>query len=327
VQRTSVSCVLVFSDFDENAGEVVGTYAETLGAMPHDVQFVVVNNGLGDKMTDQLTAALETRKLSAQVLCLHRAADDATALTQGFGAGNGDVVVVLPPYLQIDPAEIGPMVDRVASGELDCVASWREPRCDPTGDAWKSRLFNALTRWATGSSLHDLNSNLRVMRRDVVEDVQVYGDMYRFVPILAARKGYRVGEQKVRHIEERVKKGDYRLGVYVRRLLDLMSLFFLTKFTSKPLRFFGLVGSSVLTVGALITATVILQWFGGKALSDRPMLVFGVVMIVLGLQLFSIGLLGELIIFTHARDLKEYNVERVYEFVENPDEPSEPATS
>ena len=272
----------------------------------------------------------EKRKLSAQVLCLHRAADESTALSQGFQAGSGDIFTVVPPYLQIDPADIAPMVGRVASGEYDCMASWREPRIDSKGDAWKSRMFNSLTRWATGSTVHDLNSSLRVMRRCVVEDVQVYGDLYRFVPILAARKGYRVGEQKVRHIEERVKKGDYHLGVYVRRLLDLMSLLFLTKFTSKPLRFFGLVGSTVLALGALITATVIVQWFGGRALSDRPMLVFGVVMVVLGLQLFSIGLLGELIIFTHARDLKEYNVERVYEFMDDRDEPSgppEPSTS
>ena len=312
--RTKVSFVLVVSEHDEGIAEIVQAYCACIETIGHDAELVIVNNGLGDELNQKLAETLREQKISSQVISLHRSADEATALSQGFQSGDGSIVVTLPPYLQVSLDDIKPLLERVVSRELDCVASWREPRKDKSSGApWKSRMFNALTRRLTSSELHDLNSSLRVFRREVIEDVQVYGDLYRFVPILAARKGYRVGEQKVTHLEERVKKGDYRLGVYVRRCLDLMSLFFLTKFTSKPLRFFGLVGSTLLAVGILTSIVLIVQWILGSALSDRPLMVFAVVLVVLGLQLFSIGLLGELIIFTHARDLKEYHVERVYE--------------
>jgi hypothetical protein len=177
-----------------------------------------------------------------------------------------------------------------------------------------SELFNSLTRRLTGIKLHDVNSGLRAMKRQVIEEVQVYGDLARFLPVLAVMQGFRVGEVKVRHLEERVEKGDYRLGIILRRLLDMLTLFFLLKFTRKPLRFFGLIGSATLASGLVLSLILVVQRVLGTMLSDRPLFLVGMLLIVLGVQLFSIGLIGELLIFIHARDIREYKVDAVYEF-------------
>jgi hypothetical protein len=175
-------------------------------------------------------------------------------------------------------------------------------------------VFNRITRWLMGVSLQDLNSGLRVLRRELAEDVPIYGDLYRFWPLLAARQGYRVTEVETDHLQERVQKGDYRFGVYLRRALDLLTLFFLMKFTRKPLRFFGLLGSATLFLGSLVTGVLVIErLLGWTSLADRPALIFGVLLIVLGIQLFSLGLLGELIIFTYGNKLRDYRVETIYE--------------
>lgn len=309
----TVTCVLVFSAAEDDAPATLETYLKALEASPRPAELVLVNNGLGGAFSDRMRSILEEVEVPSKLLQLHRQAADSRAFALGFREATGDVVVTLPSYVQVAPEEIDRLVDHVASGELDCVASWRNPRVDSRWDAQKSSVFNALTPRVGGKRFHDLNCGLRAMRRSVVEDVPVYGDLFRFLPILASKHGYRTGEVEVKHVEERVRKGDYRVGVYLRRLLDLLTLLFISKFTSKPLRFFGLLGSAVLTVGIGVLAWVIFERLRGVGLSDRPMLVFGVLATVLGAQLFSVGLVGELIIFTHARDLEQYHVDKVFE--------------
>jgi hypothetical protein len=140
-------------------------------------------------------------------------------------------------------------------------------------------------------------------------------------------QGYRVTEVQTRHLEERVKKGDYRLGAYARRLLDLLTLFFLIKFTRKPLRFFGLIGGALFAAGSLLTVVLGIQrLLGDRPLADRPLLILAVTLVVLGVQLCSLGLLGELMIFIHGRALAEYHVEKVHEGpapLERPGHPGE----
>ena len=149
------------------------------------------------------------------------------------------------------------------------------------------------------------------MKREVAESVPIYGDLARFLPILAAMQGYRISEVKTQHLEERTGRGDYRLRVYIRRILDLLTLFFLLDFTRKPLRFFGLPGSFTLMLGTVTLVTVTIQKLMGTGLADRPALVFGAILVVLGIQLFSLGLLGELIIFTHGRKMRDNHVETI----------------
>ena len=273
----------------------------------------MIADGTGPQAPAGLAEVLRHVTSPSTVLHLHRGAGESAALSVGFRQAKGDAIVILPAYPQVDEAEIGRITASLLDGEHDYVASWRHPRVDGRADRALSGFFNALTRRVTGTQLHDINSSLRAMKRAVVAEVPLQGDLHRFLPILASMQGFRVGEIPVRHIAERVRRGDYRLGIFVRRVLDLLTLFFLIKFTRKPLRFFGLLGTAVFAVGAVILTILFVERLFGVALRDRPLLVYGVFMFVLGAQLFSIGLLGELIIFTYGREVAEYKVETVYE--------------
>ena len=152
------------------------------------------------------------------------------------------------------------------------------------------------------------------MRRRVAEGTHIYGDLHRFLPILAFERGFKVVEVPVRQSKEDVERRVYSFGLYLRRLLDTLTLFFLFKFTKKPLRFFGLVGTAVGVTGAVITGYLgVYRLLGLGSIAGRPLLILGVLLLVLGVQLFSIGLLGEIIIFTHGGSSKEYAVDKLLE--------------
>ncbi|MBP7146627.1 MAG: glycosyltransferase [Acidobacteria bacterium] len=309
--QPEVSFLWVFDEADARLPEILARYVEVLRGLTGTSELIIVDNGVGGAAAAQLIEVASREQIAVRVLRFHRWAGESACLTAAFKESRGRIIVVLPSYLQVAPDDVALLVDKVRTGELDCVASWRWPRVDRAGAASQSALFNRLTRAVSHVPLHDINSGLRAMRREVAEHVAVYGDLGRFLPILAAMQGFRVGEVKVRHLEERVRRGDYRVGVYVRRLLDLITLFFLIKFTRKPLRFFGLVGSALLASGGFVLAWLTVERLLGRSIGDRPLLVLGVLVIVLGIQMFSIGLLGELIIYTHARDMKDYHVEKV----------------
>ncbi len=302
--------------FGHDDGDLSGTLEEYLGALariPHTKELIIVDDGVGEVGRQALLAKLQGTPFPAALLHLHRGGGEAAALSSGFRQAAGEVIVVLPSYRQVDGAEIGRITDAIRTGGLDYIASWRQARIDSRLGQALSQWFNALTARMTGVHLHDINSGLRAMKRKVVEEVSVHGDLFRFLPVLAAMQGFRVGELPVAHVAERVRRGDYRPGIFIRRFLDLLSLFFLAKFTRKPLRFFGLLGTGVFAIGAAILLYLAVDRLLGIPLADRPLLVLGVLMFVFGAQLFSIGLLGELIIFHYSGEIPEYKVESIYD--------------
>jgi hypothetical protein len=308
-----VSYVWTFSHSEQDLEETLAEYIGALSSLEHARELVVVNDGVGSPIRDAIAERLKRAPFATSYYVLHRGAGEASALRAGLAQVAGDAVVLLPPYRQVDVSEIARFGREILSGPYDYLASWRHPRIDSFGARTLSHAFNAMTARLTGIELHDIGSGLRAMRRRVVEEVPLQGDLHRFLPVLAVQQGFRVGELPVRHVAEKVRGGDYRPGIFARRFLDLLSLFFLAKFTRKPLRFFGLVGTVVVAIGGAILLLMLVQRFFGTPMSDRPLLVLGVLMFVLGAQLFSIGLLGELIIFIYGRDLREYKVEAVHE--------------
>jgi len=182
----------------------------------------------------------------------------------------------------------------------------------------QSSIFNLVIRKLAEVNFHDLNCIVRAMRRNVLNEVSIQGEMFRFLPVLAYRAGFNVREVKVRHLSEQGKTGFFGIGVYIRRFLDVVALLFLTKFTRKPLRFFGITGGFCTCAGLLMILYLILMTFTGLGseptpLRNQPMLIFGMALVVLGIQIFSIGLVGEIIIFTQAKNLKEYRVTDILE--------------
>ncbi len=238
---------------------------------------------------------------------------ESIALSAGVARADGAFIVNVPPYLQTEPEDVLKVVAALEAG-ADCVATWRTPRVDPWLNQLQSRLFNFMLRVVMGMPYHDLNSGTRGFRKQVLEEVSVYGELYRFLPVLAMRQGFRVVEVKVRHKEERGRAGFYGVGVYLRRLLDILAISFLTRFTQQPLRFFGYVGFLGMVLGVALAAQPLYgKLVLGDSLADRPLFVIGAILAAFGVQLIGFGLIGEIIIFTQAPNLRDYKVEEVIE--------------
>jgi hypothetical protein len=209
------------------------------------------------------------------------------------------VILTSPQYVQIDP-KLGAMLGARAGRRLRTPG---HPRIDPYLNRIQSAFFNWLMRRVVHMRFHDLNCTFRALRREVLEELVLYGDMYRFLPVIAYRQGFRVVEVKVRHLQEWGGAGFFGAAVYARRLLDILGMVFLAKFTLRPLRFFGALGAMLIIPGGA-GRDHDLQWLlAARALgpADVPDRVHGV---ILGVQIIGFGLVGEIIIFTQARNLR-----------------------
>lgn len=247
-----------------------------------------------------------------EIIALAKWFGEATALTIGFAHAAGDIFVTLPAYPQIVPDEISRLVAGLK--DYDMVIARRFPRRDSILNVIQSKVFHFLLNTMIAVPFHDLGCGVRALKRRVAEELNIYGDQHRFLPLLAAQQGFKVLELDAAQAKEDTFKRVYSPGVYIRRMLDILTIVFIVKFTRKPLRFFGLIGSFTLALGTLGAVYLAIErlYFGG-ALADRPALVLAVLMMVMGFQMIAVGLIGELIIFTHAKDVKEYRVERIVE--------------
>lgn len=304
----AVSVVISLGDKVTELRAVLEACQRELDARGLSTEFVVVLDGVTDEVFQE---AQDARPAGANVrlVRLNHPFGESIALSAGFRLANGQVVVTMPPYMQVEVSDLHRVLDALDDG-LDMVTGYRLRRVDPIINRIQSRVFNGLMRLLTGVQLHDMNCPVRAIRRKVLEDVTITGDMVRFLPILAQRHGFRVGEARVRHIREWGKSGFFGIGVYIRRFLDVINLLFLSKFTRAPLRFFGVAGILSVTAGALICLALAADYLflEGDPLRNRVTLIIGVILIVLGVQVFSIGLVGEIIIFTQAKNLKEYRL-------------------
>jgi hypothetical protein len=182
---------------------------------------------------------------------------------------------------------------------------------DPAINQLQSRLFNTIVKKVVGTSLHDLSCTVKIFRRQVLEETRLYGNMYRFLPIVAARRGFRYKEIPCEHLEERGKTGLYGISLYLERIIDILTLYFNTRFARKPLRFFSNIGAFFFAAGALPVLYVLAEKiFQSQPLGKRPGLLLAIFFMVLGAQSASVGLLGEIIAFTQGRKRKEYTVEK-----------------
>lgn len=303
----AVSVIVSVTERCDDLADIYERHAAVLRDGRHRFEFIfVVDGGF-----EETTAALEPflrKEEPLRIVQLPRAFGPATVLTVGFEQAKEDIIITLPSYRQTVPEGIERVMTLLGNG-YDLVVARRHPRNDSSLNRFQSYVFHSLVRRLTGVDFHDLGCGLRGMSRRVLQEIQLYGDLHRFLPLLAHKKGFRVFEADIPQHPADTTLRLYRPGVYVRRILDVLTVMFLFKFTTKPLRFFGLIGSGLFVAGFVISAVLASQrLLSLTTLADRPLLILGVLLMVLGIQTGSIGLLGEMIMFTHARKMKEYTI-------------------
>jgi glycosyltransferase involved in cell wall biosynthesis len=248
-----------------------------------------------------LLSGLHEELFPVRVFRMARGFGESAALQHGFAQASGRFVVTIPDRLQIEPATLPALLGRLEAG-AEVVVTRREPRQDAWLNRLQNRLFHTLVRRLVRQEFHDLSCGLRGFTLEAARRLDLYGDQHRFIPVLARQAGFEVEELPGAQLPEDRSLRLRRPGAYARRLLDVLNIYFLVRFTRKPLRFFGLIGLSFFSVGFLLSAYLALQrLLGHSALAGRPLLLLGVLLMLLGVQLTSIGLLGEIIIFLSSR--------------------------
>jgi hypothetical protein len=233
---------------------------------------------------------------------------EAAALSVGLARARGEVLMTLAAYLQVEPAGLAAAFAELDAG-ADVVAGWRWPRRDPAFNRLQSRLFHGFVNALNGTDFHDTSCGFKLLRRKVARALNVYGDQHRFIPVLAQHEGFKVREVRMAQRAEDTHARFFGPRVVLGRVLDILAVFFLTRFTRMPLRFFGLLGAGLFAAGFLLSAIVLAQrTFAATPMADRPLLLLGVLLMVLGVQTFSLGLVSEILIFTHARNLRVYRL-------------------
>ncbi len=226
----------------------------------------------------------------------------SAALSVGFQHATGRIIVTMDADLQDDPNEIPKLIEKLESG-YDLVNGWKRKRHDPISKTIPSRFFNYATSVMTGIKMRDFNSGLKAYRREVVQDIKVYGEMHRFLPVLAHWAGYRVAEVPVVHHPRKFGKTKFGLNRFWHGFLDLLTVIFTTRYSKRPLHFFGVMGIFSFLLGLGIDLELTVEWLMGKtAISNRPLFTVGILFIIVGVQFISIGLLGEMITRTSTKE-------------------------
>jgi glycosyltransferase involved in cell wall biosynthesis len=253
-----------------------------------------IDDGSDDGTWTQVLAATEADP-RVTGLRLRRNFGKATALQIGVDDADGDIIVTMDGDLQDDPRELPRFVAAVLAGD-DVVSGWKRTRHDPLGKTLPSKLFNKITAWASGIRLHDFNCGYKAYRREVFAAVHLYGELHRFVPVLAHACGFRIGEIEVTHHPRRFGHSKYGARRFLRGLLDLFTVLTVTRYARKPGHLFGAGGLLLGALGGAILAWLTVQHLLGYAIGERPLLQLGVLLALAGLQLLMFGLLAELMI-------------------------------
>ncbi len=275
-------------------------------------EFVFVIDGNMPEVMSEIKQIAESNN-NIKIIKLGRWFGDATSLQAGFEASEGKLILTLPSFQQVEADEIPKMVESLKGNDM--VVGWRFPRMDSFLNNLQSKVFNNIVKTFVGTKFNDLKCNVRLLKREILDNIYMYGDQDRFLPLWAWRLGYKVKEIKVKQHKADYRQKLYPFKSYLQRTLELISLFFLIKFTKKPIRFFGSSGLIIFSIGAVLGVVLFVQRiFFDIALADRPIVLVSLLLIVFGMLAFAIGLVGELIIFTHAKDIKDYIIEDVYSY-------------
>jgi glycosyltransferase involved in cell wall biosynthesis len=309
-----ISVVVPVHDEERSVALLYEELQAALDPLAEPWEAVFVDDGSRDGTFAALTR-LHARATNVRVVRLRRNFGKSAALAAGFGQATGETVVTIDGDLQDDPAEIPRLLAKLEEG-FDLVSGWKAKRQDPWRRRIPSRLFNWVTGRVSGLRLHDLNCGLKAYRADVVRGLRIYGELHRFLPVLAHYRGYRVAELPVNHRPRQHGRSRYGMERYLRGFLDLLTVSFMGRYRHRPLHLFGGLGLVLGLAGFVLLTYLTILKAAGEAIGHRPLLTLGVLLVVVGLQFFSLGLISELITSHHEeraqeREREDLHVEEV----------------
>lgn len=306
-----LSVVIPLFNEESSIDELVARLEKTLVPLTKNrYEIIFVDDGSTDKSRQKIK---EHHQRNAKIHCIsfRRNYGKSAALQVGFNMARGIYVLTLDADLQDEPEEIPNLIKKLNEG-YDLVSGWKKKRYDPILKVWSSKLFNLVTSLVSGIRLHDFNCGLKAYRKTVVKRLKVYGEMHRYIPVLAHWDGFKVTELPVKHHPRKYGKSKFGPGRFIKGFLDLLTVMITTRFMQRPLHFFGTIGTLITFFGFIVNLYLIVEWLLGKTyLSNRPLLLFGITLIIFGAQLISIGLLGEM----NAKSLAEkvdYNIKEKF---------------
>jgi len=287
---------IVVPIYDER-GALPGLIEEidaALAPLDRPSELIFVDDGSTDGSGEYLRERAADRD-DVIVVDLGRNAGKSAALAAGFERSRGEVVVTLDGDGQDDPAEIPALLARLDEG-YDLVSGWKQARRDPARRRLASRVFNRVTAMISGVELHDFNNGLKAYRGDRVRTLEVYGEMHRFIPVLGVQQGWKVTEVPVNHRPRVHGRTKFGLERYARGMLDLLAVVFMGRYGNRPLHLFGGIGICFFLIGLVIGIYLVIEKLAGNAIGERPLLLLSVLLIVVGIQLFTFGLLAQMVV-------------------------------
>lgn len=310
IKEIDISVIIPLLNEKESLEELYLRLRNVLDSTQKEYELIFVDDGSRDS-SFSLLKALHEKDFRVKIIQLRRNFGKAAALTAGFKQSQGQTVFTMDADLQDDPKEIPRFLDKMSEG-YDLICGWKARRRDPISKKLASKIFNIITSVMSGVKIHDFNCGFKCYRKEVIESIRIYGELYRYIPVLVAWKGFKIGEIKVEHHHRKFGKSKYGIGRLNRGLFDFFTVLFITRYIRRPLHFFGISGILVSGVGFLICLYLSILWFSGQLIGNRPLLLLGVLLLILGVNFISIGLIGEMIVSKFPEEREEYLIKQKY---------------
>lgn len=301
------SIVIPVYNEEESLRELVANIKEVFAKIKKSYEIIFVDDGSFDNTFEILKHLAKTNK-QIRILSFRRNLGKSPALTFGFKEASGKFIVTLDADLQDDPSNIMALFQRLKRNGFDIVTGWRKTRRDKIFKRISSNLFNKIVSLLFGLKVHDLNSGLKIYTSRCAKDLKIYGGMHRFIPVIANEMGYKIGEKEILHHPRKYGVSKYKFTKILTDIPDLITIYFLTKYTRRPLHFFGKVGGLVLGIGFVILLYLSYLRLIGERIGSRPLLLFGVLLVIAGIQTIFTGLLADLIVNLSSKDSNDFPI-------------------
>ena len=306
-----ISAIIAVRNMEANIEEYYRSLKSMLDRLTKSYEVIFVDDASDDATYDKMVELVKSDG-RLRLIKMRSPFGESSAFEAGFKLSRGEKIIFYTARVRPNATQLPMLLAKLDEG-YDMVVGWRYPRRDYAINQIISRAFNLIVDRLSNLKLHDVNSGIIVTRRDVLANLQIYGGLNRFIPVIAKKQGYKITEEKIEQLSGSFRKSWF-LGEYLERMLDILTVIFLTKYSKKPIHFLGFMGGILAVVGGIIDLYLFFyRILGYGSIAGRPLLLLGALLLVIGIQMVAMGLIGEMIIFTHAGDIKDYNIEEILE--------------